>query len=504
MATRRYRVHALIGQGGFGKVYRATLEGGSGFRKEVAIKLLKHEAVSPGVLERFRDEARILGLVRDRAFVSVDPPLQLAGSWAVVMDFAEGESARGLLRHGPYPGTVALEVVEEVARALGLAWHQVGPEGRPLHLLHRDLKPGNIQISAKGEVRLLDFGIAKATFGGREALTANDWAGTVGYAAPERMDGRDGPEGDVYSLGVVLRVLLTLDKPIGGGVFKERGVRPAGLDDALALAAEMTRLDPDRRPAMRQVEARCHAQRRALAGPTLREWAEQAVDPNQGQTRDEVAGAVWEEEAEDRTAFVAPPPASPGHARTLGVAGLGVLGGLGVAAALATLVAVVVAAVFLLSGDPPAAGPAPVAGVEPEPELAPAAVPAPVAVAAAAPAPVPAAVPRSTRVPAPVPVVVEASPPAPVPAPPPPAPEVAAPVPTRAMTIVSDPWGADVWIDGVKLDGKTPFTNYPVGHGRHVVRMQLGEVTAEKALEVGPHGAGRILWTRGQDLRLVK
>jgi serine/threonine protein kinase len=69
---RRYRILGLIGVGGFGKVYRARLEGAEGFYKDVAIKLLHDENPPDEVLQRSRDEARLLGLLRDRAFISVD------------------------------------------------------------------------------------------------------------------------------------------------------------------------------------------------------------------------------------------------------------------------------------------------------------------------------------------------------------------------------------------------------------------------------------------------
>ena len=130
---RRYVVRSLIGEGGFGKVYRAELTTTQGFRKDVAVKLLHKANVPEAMLGRFRDEARILGLVRDRAVVSVDPPTLLDGQWAVVMDYVDGASAQRLLKaSGPMPPTVALEIVQEVARALDSVWRQPGPDGRPL------------------------------------------------------------------------------------------------------------------------------------------------------------------------------------------------------------------------------------------------------------------------------------------------------------------------------------------------------------------------------------
>ncbi|MBT3221970.1 MAG: protein kinase, partial [Proteobacteria bacterium] len=148
---RAYRVLGVLGKGGFGKVYRARLESPSGFVKDVAIKVL-NENLTPEAIQRFRDEARILGLINDRAVVSAEPPIQLDGRWVLIMDYAEGLSAKDVLKqHGPLPPSVALEVVQEVARVLDRVWNQPGPDGEPLHLLHRDIKPPNIQISSAGE-----------------------------------------------------------------------------------------------------------------------------------------------------------------------------------------------------------------------------------------------------------------------------------------------------------------------------------------------------------------
>jgi hypothetical protein len=83
-------------------------------------------------------------------------------------------------------------------------WSYRGDDDEPLRLLHRDLKPGNLQITQTGTVKVLDFGVARAEFDNREMMTTNNIGGTIGYIAPERLQGIDGPAGDIWSLGVVL------------------------------------------------------------------------------------------------------------------------------------------------------------------------------------------------------------------------------------------------------------------------------------------------------------
>ena len=302
----RYRFLAVVGEGGFGRVYRARLEAGDDFSKDVAVKLLNAEAPPRSLLERFRDEARILGLIRDRAIVGVEPPIKIGDRWAVVMDFVDGCSCATVLgKAGPLPPGVAVEIVGEVARALHSAYHQQGPEGEPLQLLHRDIKPENIQVTPSGDVRVLDFGIAKANFAAREFKTRHAFGGTPGYIAPERLQRVEVAEGDVYSLGVVLHELVVGERPsfppkvdnqtvdqFGEGVapsHHEIHVDPEDLVmapelranphvlEVLELAAWMRAYDVSQRPNARQVEEACREMRRKLPGVYFRDWAEQEV-----------------------------------------------------------------------------------------------------------------------------------------------------------------------------------------------------------------------------------
>jgi eukaryotic-like serine/threonine-protein kinase len=208
--TRSYRIVELLGEGGFGKVYRARMENADGFSKDVAVKLLTERSPPEDVLARFRDESRVLGLVRDRAVVAVDPPTQLGGRWAVIMEYVPGCSCQALTRqHGTLTPKVALGIVGEVARALDHVFRQLGPTGTALELVHRDLKPANLQITPSGEVKILDFGVARANYEAREAHTTRSIQGTFGYIAPERLQGIDTPAADIYSLGMVLYKIVT-------------------------------------------------------------------------------------------------------------------------------------------------------------------------------------------------------------------------------------------------------------------------------------------------------
>lgn len=292
--TRRYEIASTLGEGGFGTVYLARMLGGGGFSKPVALKVLRTDvASSEEVASRLRDEARILGLIRHRAVVHVDGLIRLAGRWTVVMEYVDGVDLRVIPKnHGPMPLGPTLDVVAEVAGALHVAYHTTGPEGRPLKLLHRDIKPGNIKVTPAGEVKVLDFGVARADFEGREAETQHVRFGSTGYLAPERLTGRETPAADVYSLGVVMHELLTAKR--FGQCAPNSWKQVQQLDEKIeqlrelvpneevhALFRDMLAWDPEARPTARDVERRAATIRASLPrighGEILRDWAEREL-----------------------------------------------------------------------------------------------------------------------------------------------------------------------------------------------------------------------------------
>lgn len=494
--SRRYRILEVVGEGGFGKVYRARLEGAEGFAKDVAIKLLSDEDAPAIVLQRFRDESRILGLVRDRAVVTVDPPTRLEGRWAVVMEFVDGTNCQRLMKETPLPPRTALEVVQEVARALDNVYSQEGPDGSPLRLVHRDIKPGNIQLTPAGTVKVLDFGIARAEFAARESKTTTHIGGTFGYIAPERLHGEEGPESDVYSLGVVLMAIVAGRRSTSKNRKKilDWVEQDEDLKKVWAFAQEMSALDPADRPSAREVEDRAAILGPTLRGEPLRRWAEQHVKSYKDSEPDLLIGNVLTETMAHvpRFANSAEIPLShhtggSGRWRWIALA-LVALVCIGVG-----LVSAVGAGVLITTADFSGEAPSTLEAVVPPPPPAPVAQPTREVEPEPAPEPLPEQGPERAPVVAPIPVAPR---PEPSPAPPP---VVAEPARKKyPVSLGSVPVGAKIVLDGRSL-GTRPVVNRMVTEGSHRVKMSFPDGrTASKTIRVGPDEPKRYIWKGGE------
>ena len=206
----RYELHRRIARGGMADVFLARDQL---LDRPVAVKVLFPEfATDPSFVERFRREAQSAANLNHPNIVSVYDWGQEQGTYFIVMEYIEGRSLADILRaEGPLHPQRAAEVASDIAAALGFA-HRNG-------VVHRDVKPGNVLISPSGQVKVADFGIARALGADPDSnLTqAGSVMGTATYFAPEQAQGLPlDPRSDLYSVGVVLYEMVTGRPPFSG------------------------------------------------------------------------------------------------------------------------------------------------------------------------------------------------------------------------------------------------------------------------------------------------
>jgi len=199
----RYRDPVMLGSGGMGAVYRAL---DPSLDRYVAIKVLTHR--DPRYVERFRREAQVLAKIVHPSIIQIYEIVGSAEDTAdpyIVMEYFEGRALDALLKEGPLGPAQVVSVVRQCAEGLRRAHAN--------HVVHRDIKPGNIMMSSSGEVKILDFGIAKLR-DAKKDLTGETVLGTPYYMSPEQATGYAiDARSDIYSLGITAFQLLTGRKP---------------------------------------------------------------------------------------------------------------------------------------------------------------------------------------------------------------------------------------------------------------------------------------------------
>jgi len=211
-----YRILRLLGEGGMGVVYLAERTDIAG---HVAIKLLRDAWLSPGRRQRFALEQQMLGLLKHPSIARIyDAGTTKDGTPWFVMEFSDGVPITDHLQKHPCS-------VREIMKLIGAVCETVR-YAHSLAIIHRDLKPSNILVTADGQVKLLDFGIAKQmdiVNRGSTATTAGLRLYTPAYAAPElQSENRVGVFTDIYAMGVILYQLLTGRLPYPEGGLGER------------------------------------------------------------------------------------------------------------------------------------------------------------------------------------------------------------------------------------------------------------------------------------------
>jgi hypothetical protein len=220
----RYRIEKRLGVGGMAEVFLAWQVGVGGFERKVALKRpLPQLMEDPSAVAMFLDEARIAAQLQHRHIVQLFEVDRHEGTYFIAMEYVDGPTLRTCLRAAavkemPVPLGVVAAIGGAVLSALAHAHALEDAAGRPLKLVHRDVTPGNVLLSRAGDVKLVDFGIARSA--SRLQVTSTGVVkGTLAYMSPEQAAGQPvDARADLFSVGATLYELATGERPFPDGV----------------------------------------------------------------------------------------------------------------------------------------------------------------------------------------------------------------------------------------------------------------------------------------------
>ena len=210
-----YEVHQRLGLGGMATVHLAMERGVAGFERWVALKrLLPHLGEDEEFIRSFVREAQLASRLSHPNVVKINQLGKVGDDYFISMEYIEGRDVRALLRQarkvaGPPPLTVIASLLLELLDALDYAHRKTDDQGRPLGLVHRDISPSNLLVNVNGHLKIIDFGIAKATSEQSRTQTGKI-KGKLAYISPEVLRGKaPDARSDLFSVGIIAHELLT-------------------------------------------------------------------------------------------------------------------------------------------------------------------------------------------------------------------------------------------------------------------------------------------------------
>ena len=497
-----------IARGGMAEIWLAFHQGPAGFERLVVIKrVLADTEEDPQFVTMFLDEARIAAQLHHPNIVQVFDLGELEGSYYMVMEFLPGQSLGKVARRfhqldGKMPTALAVQIISAAARGLGHAHRLKGLDGAPMHVVHRDVSPQNLMVTYDGQVKVLDFGIARAV--GRVTQTSTGVVrGKIAYMSPEQalelpMDS----SADVFSLGVILFEVLS-------------GTRLHQGAEDLAILKRLAQPDPFAR--VRELRNRFDARLEHIAGralsmdretrfrdgvefhEALETWL--STQPRAPETLEAAMKRTFAPEVEKlpelyktaQEAAASPPsqPSLPSQRFETRTHSARVRPPAIAAGALVLVLATAGITTMLTRVTAPEAVVQGVVDPTPSPNVEPPSTPTPIEPAAITPVPEPApSVAGAEPVPAPT---TEASVPteAAAPADPPPKPAESTPAARGKLTLDTEPW-TRVFL-GKTLLGETPLVDVKIPAGRHRLRLvnKAENVDTEIEVQVAPGGTVR-------------
>ncbi len=231
----RYRLLAPLASGGMAHVWAAKPEGKIGFSRTVALKVVRTEYSADAEYTRMLiDEAQVAGAIHHPNTCELYELDEDQGMLFMVMEWVAGDSLAGLMHRpanaetlpypfagialAPLPYSVAARVVADACAGVHAAHEAIDQEGHPLNIVHRDISPPNILVSLEGQVKVSDFGIAKARYQLHARTRTGEVKGKFAYIPPEQIIGKGVTRrADIYALGCVLYVATLGLRPFGSG-----------------------------------------------------------------------------------------------------------------------------------------------------------------------------------------------------------------------------------------------------------------------------------------------
>ena len=218
----KYLLLDKVGTGGMAELFMAKQTGLKGFEKVMAIKrILPHLTEDPEFVTMFINEAKLAGLLSHQNIVQIFDLGHVENAYFIAMEYVMGKDLRTILHQAkvlnfPLPLGFALLIISKICAGLDYAHRKKDLHGKDLNLVHRDISPQNILVSYEGEVKLVDFGIAKAASNSSETR-AGTLKGKLSYMAPEQAMGKPvDRRTDIFSLGIVLYESITGHKLFKG------------------------------------------------------------------------------------------------------------------------------------------------------------------------------------------------------------------------------------------------------------------------------------------------
>jgi eukaryotic-like serine/threonine-protein kinase len=218
----KYHLIASLGQGGMAKVYLALMGGPSGFNKLLVVKVMRQDllAGAEDSVRMFWAEARLAARLVHPNIVHTYEVGEHEGSYFLAMEYLDGQPLSAVLNRARSDGEIPVEeylrVVSEIARGLHYAHQLESYQGEALHVVHRDVSPQNVIITYDGQVKLLDFGIAKSA-DAEQATQLGIVKGKLDYIAPEQLRGDAiDARADIFALGAILWEVIAGHRFAGG------------------------------------------------------------------------------------------------------------------------------------------------------------------------------------------------------------------------------------------------------------------------------------------------